>query len=135
KRAGFGDRELAGLAGVGEPEIRTARLARGIVPGYAMVDTCAPEVAAAPAYAMVDPCAAEFAAETPYFYATYAAAGSVPEAPRVPRPAALVIGSGPVGSGRGSEFDNGPAGAPEPLRERGWQAVMINSNPETVSTD
>ena len=119
KRAGFGDKELAGLAGVATDEVRAARLALGIVPGYAMVDTCA----------------AEFAAETPYFYATYAAAGSAPEAPPVARPAALVIGSGPVRIGQGIEFDYCAVQAAETLRRQGWQAVMINSNPETVSTD
>jgi carbamoyl-phosphate synthase large subunit len=119
KRAGFGDRELAGLAGTTGDEIRAARLANGIVPGYAMVDTCA----------------AEFAAETPYFYATYAAAGSAPEAPPVDRPAALVIGSGPVRIGQGIEFDYCAVQAADTLRRNGWQAVMINSNPETVSTD
>jgi carbamoyl-phosphate synthase large subunit len=119
KRAGFGDRELAGLAGVGEPELRETRLALGLRPGYAMVDTCA----------------AEFAAETPYFYSTYAAAGSAPEAPPVHRPAALVIGSGPVRIGQGIEFDYCAVQAAQTLREQGWSAVMINSNPETVSTD
>ena len=119
KRAGFGDRELAAIAGVGEEELREARLALGLRPGYAMVDTCA----------------AEFAAETPYFYATYAAAGSAPEAPPVDRPAALVIGSGPVRIGQGIEFDYCAVQAAQTLRERGWSAVMINSNPETVSTD
>src|SRR5262245_4202159 len=84
---------------------------------------------------MVDTWSAEFAAETPYFYATYAAAGSAPEAPPVNRPAALVIGSGPVRIGQGIEFDYCAVRAAETLRERGWQAVMINSNPETVSTD
>ncbi len=119
KRAGFGDRELAGLAGTTVEEVRDARLASGIVPGYAMVDTCA----------------AEFAAETPYFYSTYAAAGSAPEAPPVERPAALVIGSGPVRIGQGIEFDYCAVQAADTLRRAGWQAVMINSNPETVSTD
>ena len=119
KRAGFGDRELAAIAGVGEDDLRAARLAVGLRPGYAMVDTCA----------------AEFAAETPYFYATYAAAGSAPEAPPVARPAALVIGSGPVRIGQGIEFDYCAVQAAQTLRERGWSAVMINSNPETVSTD
>ncbi|HSO30289.1 MAG TPA: carbamoyl-phosphate synthase large subunit, partial [Candidatus Sulfomarinibacteraceae bacterium] len=119
KRAGFGDRELAGLAGVGDDDVRDARLALGLVPGYAMVDTCA----------------AEFAAETPYFYATYAAAGSTPEAPPVRRPAALVIGSGPVRIGQGIEFDYCAVQAADTLRRAGWSAVMINSNPETVSTD
>ena len=119
KRAGFGDRELAGLSGTTSDALREARLARGIVPGYAMVDTCA----------------AEFAAETPYFYSTYAAAGSAPEAPPVDRPAALVIGSGPVRIGQGIEFDYCAVQAADTLRQQGWQAVMINSNPETVSTD
>jgi carbamoyl-phosphate synthase large subunit len=119
KRAGFGDRELAAIAGVDEADLRAARLAVGLVPGYAMVDTCA----------------AEFAAETPYFYSTFAAAGSEPEAPPVPRPAALVIGSGPVRIGQGIEFDYCAVQAAQTLRECGWSAVMINSNPETVSTD
>jgi carbamoyl-phosphate synthase large subunit len=119
KRAGFGDRELATMAGIREADLRAARGALGLRPGYAMVDTCA----------------AEFAAETPYFYSTYAAAGSEPEAPPVPRPAALVIGSGPVRIGQGIEFDYCAVHAADTLRRAGWQAVMINSNPETVSTD
>ncbi|MEA2607413.1 MAG: carbamoyl-phosphate synthase large subunit, partial [Chloroflexota bacterium] len=119
KRAGFGDRELATMAGVEEEALHDARMALGLRPGYAMVDTCA----------------AEFAAETPYFYATYAAAGSEPEAPPVRRPAALVIGSGPVRIGQGIEFDYCAVQAADTLRRSGWQAVMINSNPETVSTD
>ena len=119
KRAGFGDKELAGLAGTSTADLRTTRLALGLRPGYAMVDTCA----------------AEFAADTPYFYATYAAAGSEPEAPPVARPAALVIGSGPVRIGQGIEFDYCAVHAADTLRKAGWQAVMINSNPETVSTD
>jgi carbamoyl-phosphate synthase large subunit len=119
KRAGFGDRELAELAGTGPDAIRAARLTLGLRPGYAMVDTCA----------------AEFSAETPYFYSTYAAAGSAPEAPPVARPAALVIGSGPVRIGQGIEFDYCAVQAADTLRRAGWSAVMINSNPETVSTD
>ena len=119
KRAGFGDRELAALAGLPEAGLRAARLALGLRPGYAMVDTCA----------------AEFAADTPYFYSTYAASGSAPEAPPVPRPAALVIGSGPVRIGQGIEFDYCAVQAADTLRRAGWSAVMINSNPETVSTD
>ena len=119
KRAGFGDTELASLAGIAPTAVRDARTALNLRPGYAMVDTCA----------------AEFAAETPYFYSTYAAAGSAPEAPAVPRPAALVIGSGPVRIGQGIEFDYCAVQAAETLRQQGWSAVMINSNPETVSTD
>ena len=119
KRAGFADHDLAGLAGVGEADVRAARRAIGLSPGFAMVDTCA----------------AEFAAETPYFYSTYASAGSPPEAPPVARPGALVIGSGPVRIGQGIEFDYCAVQAAEVLRREGWSAVMVNSNPETVSTD
>ena len=119
KRFGFGDADIANLASVPTSAVRDAREALGLRPGYAMVDTCA----------------AEFAAETPYFYATYAAAGSAPEAPPVPRPAALVIGSGPVRIGQGIEFDYCAVKAAATLREQGWSAVMVNSNPETVSTD
>jgi carbamoyl-phosphate synthase large subunit len=119
KRAAFADRDLAGLAGVQEAAVRGAREALGLLPGYAMVDTCA----------------AEFAAETPYFYSTYASAGSPPEAPPVERPAALVIGSGPVRIGQGIEFDYCAVQAADVLRHAGWSAVMVNSNPETVSTD
>ncbi len=119
KRLGFGDGDIANLASVPVDAVRDARHALGLRPGYAMVDTCA----------------AEFAAETPYFYATYAAAGSAPEAPPVPRPAALVIGSGPVRIGQGIEFDYCAVKAAATLREQGWSAVMVNSNPETVSTD
>jgi carbamoyl-phosphate synthase large subunit len=119
KRFGFGDADIANLASVPTRAVRDARLALGLRPGYAMVDTCA----------------AEFAAETPYFYATYAAAGSAPEAPPVRRPAALVIGSGPVRIGQGIEFDYCAVKAAGTLRTLGWSAVMVNSNPETVSTD
>jgi carbamoyl-phosphate synthase large subunit len=119
KRACFGDHDIGLLTGL-EPEAVTARRQDlGLRPGYAMVDTCA----------------AEFAAETPYFYATYAATGSAPEATPVERPAALVIGSGPVRIGQGIEFDYCAVQAARTLREDGRRAVMINSNPETVSTD
>ena len=91
KRAGFGDRELADLAGTSAEEIRAARLALGLRPGYAMVDTCA----------------AEFAAETPYFYSTYAAAGRStsgrPRSSSVPAPS---------GSGRGSSSTTAPSRRP-----------------------
>ena len=119
KRAAFGDREIAALTGLDVTEVEARRAEVGLVPGYAMVDTCA----------------AEFAAQTPYFYATYAAAGSPPEAPPVARPAALVIGSGPVRIGQGIEFDYCAVQAARALRELGWESVMVNSNPETVSTD
>ncbi len=119
KRASFSDRDIGTLTRLGEDAVRGRRHALGLRPGFAMVDTCA----------------AEFAAETPYFYATYAAAGSPPEAPPVPRPAALVIGSGPVRIGQGIEFDYCAVQAARTLRADGQAAVMINSNPETVSTD
>ncbi len=119
KRAALGDAEIAQVAGIRRHEVAILRGRLGLAPGYAMVDTCA----------------AEFAAETPYFYSTYAAAGSPPEAPPVPRPAALVIGSGPVRIGQGIEFDYCAVRAAESLRSLGWAAVMANSNPETVSTD
>ncbi|CAN5620033.1 carbamoyl-phosphate synthase large subunit [soil metagenome] len=119
KRASFGDRDIATLTGVAETALRARRERMGLRPGYAMVDTSA----------------AEFPAETPYFYSTYAAAGSPPEAPPVERPAAVVIGSGPVRIGQGIEFDYCAVQAADALRRRGWQAVMVNSNPETVSTD
>ena len=119
KRASFSDRDIGTLTGLGEVEVRRRRQELGLRPGFAMVDTCA----------------AEFAAETPYFYATYAAAGSEPEAPPVGRPAAMVIGSGPVRIGQGIEFDYCAVQAARTLREAGVAAVMVNSNPETVSTD
>ncbi|MBI2780689.1 MAG: carbamoyl-phosphate synthase large subunit [Chloroflexi bacterium] len=119
KRFGFGDGDIANLASVPLVAVREARRTLGLRPGYAMVDTCA----------------AEFAAETPYFYATYAASSSAPEAPPVGRPAALVIGSGPVRIGQGIEFDYCAVKAAATLRDAGWSAVMVNSNPETVSTD
>ena len=119
KRASFSDRDIGALTGLGAAAVRAHRHDLGLRPGFAMVDTCA----------------AEFAAETPYFYATYAAAGSPPEALPVARPAALIIGSGPVRIGQGIEFDYCAVQAAQTLREDGGAAVMINSNPETVSTD
>ena len=107
KRAGFGDRELADLAGTTPDEIRAARLVLGLRPGYAMVDTCA----------------AEFAAETPYFYSTYAAAGSAPEAPPVDAAggAGHRLGAGPDRAGDRVRLLRGPGGrhAPAGGLERG----------------
>jgi carbamoyl-phosphate synthase large subunit len=119
KRACFGDRDIATLTGMTASEVRDCRLRLGLKPGFAMVDTSA----------------AEFAAETPYFYSTYAATGSPPEAPPVERPASLVIGSGPVRIGQGIEFDYCAVQAAAALRGLGRGAIMVNSNPETVSTD
>ena len=119
KRAGFGDRDIATLTSLSAAAVRARRDEMGLHPGFAMVDTSA----------------AEFAAETPYFYSTYAAVGSPPEAPPVPRPASLVIGSGPVRIGQGIEFDYCAVQAADALRRLGRSAIMVNSNPETVSTD
>ncbi|MEX1297208.1 MAG: carbamoyl-phosphate synthase large subunit [Candidatus Limnocylindrales bacterium] len=119
KRACFSDHDIGAISGIPAEAITTRRHDLGLRPGFAMVDTCA----------------AEFAAETPYFYATYAATGSEPEASPVERPAALVIGSGPVRIGQGIEFDYCAVQAATTLRDDGGSAVMINSNPETVSTD
>jgi carbamoyl-phosphate synthase large subunit len=119
KRASFSDSDIASLTGLDDGALTERRHEMGLRPGFAMVDTCA----------------AEFEAETPYFYATYAAAGSPPEAAPVERPAALVIGSGPVRIGQGIEFDYCAVQAAQTLRDMGSSAVMINSNPETVSTD
>ena len=119
KRTCFGDRDIATLTGLAVAEVTARREAIGLHPGFAMVDTSA----------------AEFAAETPYFYSTYAAAGSPPEAPPVARPASVVIGSGPVRIGQGIEFDYCAVQAADALRRIGRSAVMVNSNPETVSTD
>jgi len=119
KRACFSDHDIGAITGLSAGDVTARRHELGLRPGFAMVDTCA----------------AEFAAETPYFYATYAAAGSEPEAAPVSRPAALVIGSGPVRIGQGIEFDYCAVQAAQTLRDDGAAAVMINSNPETVSTD
>jgi carbamoyl-phosphate synthase large subunit len=119
KRGCFGDRDIATLTGLTVAELAARRDALGLHPGFAMVDTSA----------------AEFAAETPYFYSTYVAAESPPEAPPVDRPASVVIGSGPVRIGQGIEFDYCAVQAADALRRLGHSAVMVNSNPETVSTD
>ncbi len=108
KRACFSDRDIGTISGRGATEVTAHRHALGLRPGFAMVDTCA----------------AEFAAETPYFYATYAASGSEPEAGPVDRPAALVIGSGPVRIGQGIEFDYCAVAAAQTLREDGVAAVI-----------
>jgi carbamoyl-phosphate synthase large subunit len=119
KRASFADRDIATLTGLAPADIVARRAKLGYRPGFAMVDTSA----------------AEFPAETPYFYSTYAGAGSPPEAAPLAPPTALVIGSGPVRIGQGIEFDYCAVQAADALRRLGWQAVMVNSNPETVSTD
>ena len=116
KRAGFGDADIAALSGVPPAAVRRARVRAGIGPAYRRVDTCA----------------GEFPAETPYFYSSYAD----PEV-RAPaeRRSVIVVGSGPIRIGQGIEFDYCSVRAAWAIREMGLDAVVINNNPETVSTD
>ena len=116
KRLGFADRRLADLTGRDEAGIRTLRLGHGIRPTFKMVDTCA----------------AEFVAHTPYLYSTYE---EEDEAPPTPRPKVVILGSGPNRIGQGIEFDYCCVHAAFALRELGIEAIMVNCNPETVSTD
>ncbi len=116
KRAGFGDAEIAALSGAPPVAIRRARVRAGIGPAYRRVDTCA----------------GEFPAETPYFYSSYAEAEVRPPAERQ---SVIVVGSGPIRIGQGIEFDYCSVRAAWAIREMGLDAVVINNNPETVSTD
>jgi carbamoyl-phosphate synthase large subunit len=116
KRAGFGDADIAELSGVPAVAVRRARVRAGIRPAYRRVDTCA----------------GEFPAETPYFYSSH----TVPEvAPPTERRSVIVVGSGPIRIGQGIEFDYCSVRAAWAIREMGLDAVVINNNPETVSTD
>jgi carbamoyl-phosphate synthase large subunit len=116
KRLGFSDAQLAHLWGAGELEVRAAREACGVHPTYKTVDTCA----------------AEFAAQTPYHYSTYEDENEVgpSTAPKV-----VILGSGPNRIGQGIEFDYCCVHASFALRDAGFETVMVNCNPETVSTD
>ncbi len=116
KRQGFGDADIATLSGVPWAAIRRARVRSGIHPSYRRVDTCA----------------GEFPAETPYFYSSYADAEVAPPADRQ---SVIVVGSGPIRIGQGIEFDYCSVRAAWAVREMGLDAVVINNNPETVSTD
>ncbi len=116
KRFGFSDEQISAASGAPEPHIREQRYAAGITPVYKMVDTCA----------------AEFEAATPYYYSTY---DEEDEAPPIEEAKAVVIGSGPIRIGQGIEFDYCSVQAAQSLRNAGTAAIMINSNPETVSTD
>jgi carbamoyl-phosphate synthase large subunit len=113
----FGDKFLAQITGLSEAQVRAGRKALGIVPAFKMVDTCA----------------GEFEAHTPYFYSTYHGV-SDRHAPKHPRKA-LVLGSGPIRIGQGIEFDYSAVHAVRTLREMGYYAIILNNNPETVSTD
>jgi carbamoyl-phosphate synthase large subunit len=116
KRYGFSDARLSELCGRTERDVRALRLEWGVTPVYKAVDTCA----------------AEFAAETPYFYSTYEQEN---EAEAGERPRVVILGSGPNRIGQGIEFDYCCVHAALTARRLGYDAVMVNCNPETVSTD
>jgi carbamoyl-phosphate synthase large subunit len=116
KRKGFTDRAIAEIRGENEQFIRNLRKSFDISPVYKMVDTCA----------------AEFEAVTPYFYSTYE---TEDEVERSDKPKVVVLGSGPIRIGQGIEFDYATVHAVWALQEAGYEAVIINNNPETVSTD
>jgi len=116
KRLGFSDRQLGALRGEDEATVRARRWGFGIRPAYKMVDTCA----------------GEFPSSTPYLYSSY---DEESEAPRTGRRSVVILGSGPNRIGQGVEFDYCCVRAALALRERGYETIMINSNPETVSTD
>src|SRR5882724_4308294 len=116
KQLGFADRRIAELCGKTETEVRTMRLQAGIRATFKMVDTCA----------------AEFEAHTPYLYSTYE---EEDEAPPTPREKVVILGSGPNRIGQGIEFDYACVHAAFALKEAGVEAIMVNCNPETVSTD
>lgn len=117
KRIEFPDSVIAALTGKSEREIHDMRYENGIVAAYKMVDTCA----------------AEFAAETPYYYSVF---GSENEAAETnPKKKVLVLGSGPIRIGQGIEFDYCSVHCTWAFAKEGWETVIVNNNPETVSTD
>jgi len=116
KRLGFSDRQLAALRGESERDVRERRWALEVRPAYKMVDTCA----------------GEFPSATPYLYGSY---DEESESPKSGRRSVVILGSGPNRIGQGVEFDYCCVRAVMALRQRGFETIMINSNPETVSTD
>ncbi|MET9644206.1 carbamoyl-phosphate synthase large subunit [Streptomyces syringium] len=116
KRHGFSDAQIGAIRGLREDVVREVRHALGVRPVYKTVDTCA----------------AEFAAKTPYFYSSYDEESEV--APRE-KPAVIILGSGPNRIGQGIEFDYSCVHASFALSDAGYETVMVNCNPETVSTD
>ncbi|MEA2645318.1 MAG: carbamoyl-phosphate synthase large subunit [Chloroflexota bacterium] len=120
KTSGFTDARIAALSGEPLEDVRAAAFEAGIHVAYKLVDTCA----------------AEFAAATPYYYSTYEAEDESPRGQRQDTGrSVLVLGSGPIRIGQGIEFDYCSVQAALTLRESGWSSAMLNSNPETVSTD
>ena len=116
KKLGFSDHQLATLTRRTEGEIRAARKNANLLPTYRLVDTCA----------------AEFEAYTPYYYSTY---GDEDETRSSSKKKVMILGGGPNRIGQGIEFDYCCVHAAFALRELGWETIMVNSNPETVSTD
>jgi len=118
KRFGFSDRQLATIWNTGEMDVRQHRISRGIVATFKSVDTCA----------------AEFEAETPYYYSTYEDEDETPPK-QSGQKRIMILGGGPNRIGQGIEFDYCCCHASYALRELGIESIMVNSNPETVSTD
>lgn len=116
KQNGFADVKIAQLWGMTANEVREFRTAEKIVPVYKMVDTCA----------------AEFESQTPYFYSTYEFEN---ESIRSDKESVLVLGSGPIRIGQGVEFDYATVHSVKAIQAAGYEAIIMNSNPETVSTD
>jgi len=116
KRNGFSDEDIGAVYGVDEEVVRQRRLDEGLVPAYKRIDTCA----------------AEFESFTPYMYGTYEEAC---EADPTPQKKVIILGSGPNRIGQGIEFDYCCCHAVFGFREEGFETVMVNCNPETVSTD
>jgi carbamoyl-phosphate synthase large subunit len=117
KSLGFSDRQIAHLTGRSEDEVRAERYRLGLVPSYRLVDTCA----------------AEFEAYTPYYYSTYDRGDD--EVTPSARKKVMILGGGPNRIGQGIEFDYCCVHAAFALKEDGFETLMVNSNPETVSTD
>jgi carbamoyl-phosphate synthase large subunit len=117
KRAGFSDADIASKCGVTEDEVRARRRAWGVRPSYRRVDSCAGEVEAA----------------STYYYSTWGEADEAP--PDGKKPRVVILGSGPNRIGQGIEFDYCCVHAAQSFRALGYEAVMVNCNPETVSTD
>ena len=116
KRLGFSDAAIAGIWNMKEQEVYDIRCREGIFPVYKMIDTCA----------------SEFSSYVPYFYSTYAEEN---ESIVSPARKVIVLGSGPIRIGQGVEFDYSTVHAVNTIRQMGYEAIVINNNPETVSTD
>src|SRR5258707_4434519 len=117
KSLGFSDRQIANLVGKSEDDIRALRMKSGLIPSYRLVDTCA----------------AEFEAYTPYYYSTYDRGDD--EVRPSERKKVMILGGGPNRIGQGIEFDYCCVHAAFALKEDGFETIMVNCNPETVSTD